>query len=75
MIAVAVKGLLIIRRESFVECALMRLAVSWARSRALTLLVFSMFGSTGPEFCSCATKVDIVETVDLRIARSCSAFV
>lgn len=42
LIAVAVKGLLIMRREIFVLCALMRDAVSWAKLRAFTSLIFEL---------------------------------
>jgi len=55
----AVKGLLIMRRESLVEWARIRLAVSRARSRALMLLSLGV-GDFEVDDCSWLIRVDVV---------------
>jgi len=73
--AEGVKGALIIRRDSLVECARMSLAASWDSERALTSLgdfgsSCVLVGGVLTAASSCARRVETAATVILRLDKS-----
>ena len=79
--AEGVKGGVMRRRESFVVCALIRDAQSWARERGFMWLLLEMLEMLagrsllvgGSADWSCVRSAERPATVDFKATRSCSA--